>query len=113
MSDLRESKISFRRNIKVRFFPGARIQDIYYYLVPLLRNRPDKIILHIGSNDAPHIKADEMVEELGKLNGQINGHSKRRTTLISGQISFTRWNSGQTLIEKFLISGQAISGHSN
>ena len=37
VSGLRESKVSFRRNIKLRFFPGARIQDLYYYLVPLLR----------------------------------------------------------------------------
>ena len=71
MSGLRESKMSFRRNIKVRFFPGARIQDMYYYLVPLLRKRPDKIILHVGTNDAPHVKADEMLEELGKLNNLI------------------------------------------
>ena len=67
MSGLRESKISFRRNIKVGFFPGPRIQDMYYYLVPLLRKRPDKIVLHVGTNDAPHIKADEMPQELGKL----------------------------------------------
>ena len=38
-----------------------------YYLVPLLRKRPDKIILHVGTNNAPHIKADEMLEDLGKL----------------------------------------------
>ena len=31
VSTLRESKMSLRRNIKVRFFPGARIQDMYYY----------------------------------------------------------------------------------
>ena len=37
VSGLRESKISFRRNINVSFFLGARIQDMYYYLVPLLR----------------------------------------------------------------------------
>ena len=67
MSGLRESKMLFRRNIKVRFFPGAKIQDMYYYLVTLLRKRPDKIILHVSTHDAPHIKADEMVEELGKL----------------------------------------------
>ena len=67
MSSLRESKMSFRRNIKVRFFPGVRTQDMYYYLVPLLHKRPDKIILHDGTNDAPHIKADEMLEELDKL----------------------------------------------
>ena len=71
VSGLRESKMSFRRNIKVRFFPGARIQDMYYYLVPLLRKRPDKIILHVGTNDAPHMKADEMLEELGKLKSLI------------------------------------------
>ena len=43
----------------------------YYYLVPLLRKRPDKIILHVGTNDAPHIKADEILEELGKLKNLI------------------------------------------
>ena len=64
VSGLRESKMSFRRNIKVRFFPGARIQDMYYYLVPLLRKRPDKIILHVGTNDAPHIKTDVMLDKL-------------------------------------------------
>ena len=67
MSGLRESKISFGKNIKVGFFPGPKIQDMYYYLVPLLRKRPDKIVLHVGTNDAPHIKADEMLQELGKL----------------------------------------------
>ena len=71
VSGLRENKMSFRRNIKVRFFPGARIQDMYYYLIPLLRKRSDKIILHVGTKDAPHIKADEMLEELGKLKSLI------------------------------------------
>ena len=68
---LRESKKSFRRNMKVRFFPGARIQDMYYYLVLLLRKRPDKIILHVGTGDATHMKADDMLEELSKLKSLI------------------------------------------
>ena len=71
VSGLRESKMSFRRNIKVRFFPGARIQDMCYYLVPLLRKRTNKVILHVGTNDAPHIRADEILEELGKLKNLI------------------------------------------
>ena len=41
------------------------------YLVPLLRKRPDKIILHVGTNDAPHMRADEMLEELCKLKSLI------------------------------------------
>ena len=61
----------FRRNIKVRFFPKAKIQNKYSYLVPLLRKRPGKIILHVGTNDAPHIKADGKLEELDKLKSLI------------------------------------------
>ena len=71
LSGLRESKMSFRRNIKVRIFPGTRIQGMYQYLLPLLGKRPDKIILHVGTNDASHIKADDMLEELGKLKSLI------------------------------------------
>ena len=44
---LRESKTSFSRNMKVLFFFGARIQDMYRYLVQLLHKRPDKIIIHV------------------------------------------------------------------
>ena len=68
VSGLGESKMSFRRNIKVHFFPGARIQGMYYYLVQLLRKRPDKVILHVGKSDAPHMKADEILEELKEFN---------------------------------------------
>ena len=41
---------------------------MYYYLVQLLRKRPDKIILHVGKSDAPHMKADEILEELKEFN---------------------------------------------
>ena len=43
----------------------------------------------------------------------INEHSKRPTTLISGQFFFHRPNFGQSLIKNFLKGGQVISGHSN
>ena len=35
LSGLRESKMSKWRLIKVRSFPGARIRDMFFYLVPL------------------------------------------------------------------------------
>ena len=41
----------------------------------------------------------------------INGHSKKRTPLVSSWFYFPRRNSGQTLIKIFLKSGQVISGH--
>ena len=41
----------------------------------------------------------------------INGHSKKRTPLISGRFYFLQINSGQTLIKNFPKSRQVISGH--
>ena len=73
MSGLRESKMSFRRNIKICFLPGERIQHMYYYLVKLLRKRPDKIFLHVGTKNEPRIKVAEMLEELGKKLSNIFG----------------------------------------
>ena len=43
----------------------------YYYLVPLLCKRSDKIILYVGTNDASRMKADEMLEKLGQLKSLI------------------------------------------
>ena len=45
---------------KVGFVTGARIQDMYYHLVPLLHKRSDKIFLEVNIKDAPLIKADEI-----------------------------------------------------
>ena len=42
----------------------------------------------------------------------INGHSKKRTSLVSGRFYYLRQNPGQTLIKNFLKSGQVINRHS-
>ena len=71
LSGLRESKMSKRRLIKVRYFPGTRIRDMFFYLVPLLHKKPDKMILHIKTNYSTFYSATEIVEEIGKLKQYI------------------------------------------
>ena len=44
--------------MKACFFPGAK--DFYYYLVSLLKKKPDNIILHFGTNDAPYKSEDDI-----------------------------------------------------
>ena len=56
---------------KVRSFPGARIDDMYDYLNPLLKKNPTNIILHIGSNDAVNKTADEISIEIENLKHHI------------------------------------------
>ena len=52
---------------KVIYFPGARTRDMFFYLVSLLHKKPDKMILHIGTNDSTFYSATEIVEEIVTL----------------------------------------------
>ena len=60
LSGLRESKMSRRKTIKVRTFPGATINDMKFFVVPLLKKKPDKVIIHVSTNDYPYFTPDEM-----------------------------------------------------
>ena len=51
---LREAKLSSNKKIKVRFFPGAKTEDLMFHLIPNLKKNPDKTIIHIGTNDVPY-----------------------------------------------------------
>ena len=68
LNNLKESKLTEKnRVVKVRAFPGSNIQDMFSYIVPLLRKRPSYLILHIGTNDAAYKPVDDILNELIKL----------------------------------------------
>ena len=54
LSGLREYKMYKPRTIKIRTFPEPTIGDINFFIIPHLGKSPDKIILHVGTNDALH-----------------------------------------------------------
>ena len=58
-------------NGKVSCQPGATIQDMYDYAKPLLKKKPDTIIIHVSTNDAPFKPADKIVSELVSLQSHI------------------------------------------
>ena len=45
---LDERKISSKRRVEVRKFPGATAEDMYHYLKQLLQKQRDNVILHRG-----------------------------------------------------------------
>ena len=48
LSGLREYKMLRRKTIKVRTFPGATINDMKVFAVPLLKKKPDKFIILVA-----------------------------------------------------------------
>ena len=59
--------MSGNRKIKVRFFPGAKIKDMYHYAIPLLEKKPENIILHLGTNNAPYKFDTDILKDLTEL----------------------------------------------
>ena len=45
--------MSRNTEIKVRYFPGVKAKDMYHYAISLLEKKPENILLHLDTNDAP------------------------------------------------------------
>ena len=60
--------MSHGRSLKVRYFRGVRIADMkHHYSVPLLMKQPKRMILYVGTNDAPFLTPESMFKELKEL----------------------------------------------
>ena len=75
LSGLGEYKMSKRKSIKVRTFPGATIGDTKFFIIPHLRKSPDKIVLHVGTNDAPHVTLKELFNAIKDLESSIQKYT--------------------------------------
>ena len=67
LGGIKEALLAPRNNVKVRSFPGATISDMRDYMRPLLRKKPSRILIHVGTNDAPNSDAQEIVSNLINL----------------------------------------------
>ena len=98
LKNINEWTLSRRYTTKVRCFRGSTVDDLHDYIKPLLRKRPDKIILVIGTNDIEnksvadvlkgikslldmileklpdcHIVVSEIIKRAGKCKASTNG----------------------------------------
>ena len=64
LNESAERRISKTHPVKVRFFPGARIKDMYHYLILILEKKPEHLILLVGTNDAEDSSHQQIVNDL-------------------------------------------------
>ena len=87
LAGIDENRLSTgKHKVKVRYFPGARTDDMYDYMKPLLRKLPDYIILHIGTNDAVNNTSREILDKILKLKTYIQKELPKCQITISTPI---------------------------
>jgi curved DNA-binding protein CbpA len=59
----------------VKPFPGATLEDMKDFIKPLTRKKPDKLILHVGTNNLKHNPPSEIAESIADLVTNIRTES--------------------------------------
>ena len=60
---IEEKRLSSKVQVKVRSFPGATIEDMHSFLLPLIDKSPSVVILHVGTNNAPTSTSSEILDK--------------------------------------------------
>ena len=70
-------------NVKVFHFSGARIEDLNHYIVPIIKIKPDYLILHVGTNDATANSSRKIVNDLLTIRTNISKQLPNCRTVLS------------------------------
>ena len=66
-----EKRLSKNRLVKVHDFRGANLADINHHIIPILRKKPDVIILHVVTNDFVSRTSRETLDDWLQLKSVI------------------------------------------
>ena len=83
LSGIRECKMSKQKTVIIRTFPDATIGDMKFFIILHLRKSPDKIVLPVGANDAPHATLKEMFNAIKDLKSFIQKYAPESKIIIS------------------------------
>ena len=67
----------------VKPFPGATVEDMEDYIKPLTRKSPDKLIMHVGTNDLKSLSPKSIADSLLNLATQVKQDSPNTRVGIS------------------------------
>ena len=78
------TKMMLKTNkMNVFHFSGSRIEDLNYYIMPIINNKPDYLILHVGTNDATTNSSRKIVDDLLMLKINISKQLPNRRIVLS------------------------------
>ena len=72
-----------KRTTKVKSHGGSTVDDMYDYIAPVLKKKPDNVILHVSTNDAPDKSAKTIFDEIRNLKSHIEKEVPKVKVAIS------------------------------
>ena len=84
-------KVSKGMKVKtvVKAFPGASVEDMFDYIKPTIKDHPEEIILHVGTNDLKNSDSRKVAERIVDLGNFIEGESSNSKVTISNLLPRT------------------------
>ena len=96
MAGIDENRLTTgKHKVKVRYFPGARKDDIYDYMKPLLRKLSGYVILYTGTNDALDNTSREILNKIFKLKMYIQKELPKCKIKLTISAPFKRCDHGK------------------
>ena len=80
---LQPGLLSQKHKVKVKSFCGANVRDMHDNIKPILRHKPEHIILHVGTNDALNLPPNEILYKILELKIKIKKTNKDCKVIIS------------------------------
>ena len=100
LEGLDKQKMSSKCVVKVRKFPGATKDDMYYYLMLLLQKQPDNVILHVGTSGPSFCNSSEIVNNILKLKSFLSQKLPNVNIILSKPIMRSDTATGKATIEE-------------
>lgn len=88
VKNLQGWRLSTEENhVVVKSFAGATTSDMEDYVKPVIRKEPQKLILHVGTNDLKKLSPNRVAEGIANIATQIQEDSPRTEIVISSLLT--------------------------
>ena len=73
-------------DVQLKYFSGAKVADVSDKLGDFIQQKPDCIILHVGTNNAPNMSSNEIIDEILTVKHRIEKEVPETKVVISAPI---------------------------
>ena len=102
LNGIQEDRIrSNKIDLSLKYISGAKVSDITKKLDVCFSNKPDCVILHVGTNNAPNMPSNEIIDEILSVKHHIEKELPFSKVIISSPIVRTDNGKADLTIRKF------------